>query len=321
MQFYRDSLLPVLEKLDMERKEILARDGIYLVVFAAACFLLWFIQKNQPGEKTMLLWLVLLAGGVIGFACVHQRGYGRYFAEYKSVVINNIIKFIDDGLAYRPDHFITEGEFKDANIFGQDPDRYDGCDYVSGTIGQTALRFSQIHAEYKTETTSRDSDDNEHTQEHWHTIFKGIFFIADFNKDFQTQTLVWPDASSFRFLKKRRSFFSGGWQVIKLEDPEFDRYFIVYGADQVEARYVLSTSLVRRILEFRLRADRDIYISFAGSQVYAGIPCATLFKPALFASAIDSKAVTQYFLWLSMVIGLVEDFGLNTRIWSKQPLP
>lgn len=320
MQFYKDSLLPVLEKLDMERRKILRKDGLYLVVFAAACFLLCLILRGQPVEKSFVLWLVLLAGGVIGLACLHQRGYGEYFAEHKNTVIKNIIKFIDDGLDYRPDHFIAEGEFRDANIFSQDPDRYDGCDYVSGTVGQTAIRFSQIHAEYKTETTTRDSDDNERTEEHWHTIFRGVFFIADFNKEFRTQTLVWPDNSSFRFLKKRRSLFSGGWQVIKLEDPEFDKYFIVYGADQVDARYVLSTSLVKRILDFRLRAGRDIYISFTGSQIYVGISCGALFKPALFVSAIDGRAVLEYFLWLSAVIGLVEDFGLNTRIWSKQTL-
>lgn len=57
-------------------------------------------------------------------------------------------------------------------------------------VGSTSIEFSQVHAEYKTETTHRDDDGHETTDEHWHTIFQGIFFIADFNKDFRTQVLL-----------------------------------------------------------------------------------------------------------------------------------
>ncbi len=53
-------------------------------------------------------------------------------------------------------------------------------------IGYTAVEFSQVHAQYKTESSRTDSDGHTETDEHWHTIFKGIFFIADFNKHFNT---------------------------------------------------------------------------------------------------------------------------------------
>ena len=39
--------------------------------------------------------------------------------------------------------------------------------------------------------------------------------------------------------------------LVKLEDPEFEKHFVVSGEDQVEARYILSTCLMQRLTDFR----------------------------------------------------------------------
>lgn len=39
--------------------------------------------------------------------------------------------------------------------------------------------------------------------------------------------------------------------VVRLEDPEFEKIFVVYSSDEVEARYILSTSFMERLVEFR----------------------------------------------------------------------
>lgn len=319
-EFYRQTLLPKLKKLDRVRKNTLL-----VLLSILSCWLIFiaiFVLYLIYGNDRLYWWLPAIAviGGGVAFYHAHGNKYGAYYADYKAAIIKTIVAFIDDRLGYYPDNCIPEDEFNDSNIFNMSPDWYEGSDYVSGMMDQTEIRFSQIHAQYKTETTYTDDDDNTRTDEHWHTIFKGIFFIADFNKDFSSQTLVWPDTTGnfIRLFTKKRSFFSG-WQTIKLEDPEFDRYFIVYGSDQIESRYVLSTSLARRILNFRKKADTDIYISFLGSKVYVAIPCGTLFEPALFRSLVDYRKAYTYFLYLQLAAGIVEDFDLNTRIWSKQP--
>ena len=70
-------------------------------------------------------------------------------------------------------------------------------------------------------------------------------------------TLLYPDTAEKMFGKFGQSLQSlngkmahGGRDVVKLEDPEFEKEFVVYAHDQVEARYVLSPSLMRRLLEF-----------------------------------------------------------------------
>ena len=68
--------------------------------------------------------------------------------------------------------------------------RYTGDDYVKGKIGDTYIEFSEIHSEYKTQNNKQTT---------WHIIFKGLFFIANFNKNFKSETLVLPDVAQKAF--------------------------------------------------------------------------------------------------------------------------
>ena len=49
-------------------------------------------------------------------------------------------------------------------------------------------------------------------------------------------------------------------ELIRLEDPEFESHFVVYGSDQIEARYILSTSLMARITDFKEKTGKKIYL-------------------------------------------------------------
>lgn len=146
------------------------------------------------------------------------------------------------------------------------------------------------------------------------TVFKGLFFQADFNKKFKGKTVVLPAVLDYKIqvLNQNRG------QVIKLEDPEFSNLFVVYGNDQVEARYILSTSLMEKLVRFRKKARRNIYVSFVESKIYIAVEYAEdLFEPLLFKSMLSFARIREYFEILQLMIGVVEELNLNRRIWSK----
>ena len=154
-------------------------------------------------------------------------------------------------------------------------------------------------------------------------VVQGLFFIADFNKKFSGRTFVLPDTAE-RLFGDAGAFFQslskGRGELVKLEDPEFERMFVVYGDDQVESRYILSTSLMQRIVEFRKKTGRPIYLSFVGTQVFVAVSYRkALFEPRVFTSILHFKSAETYFDDLVLAVGIVEDLNLNTRIWSKQP--
>jgi hypothetical protein len=111
---------------------------------------------------------------------------------------------------------------------------------------------------------------------------------------------------------------AAGSDLVKLEDPAFEKQFVVRASDQVEARYVLSPALMARMLDFKNQTGRDVQFSLVGSNIYVAIPFSSdLFEPKLWSSGLDMARIRTYFDAIEMTARIVEALNLNTRIWTK----
>jgi hypothetical protein len=314
--YYATSLLRELKELEEVRKSVLAKVNI-LIAITAGLFMLSVAMDRTFGLNWMLIAIASVVCTAAG-SFFYRFLTGGYVHQFKLKVISKIIEFIDPGLTYWADGHITQMQFHSSRIFEKYPDRLRGDDLVKGRIGRTNVEFSEVRAEYKTETT----DSSGRRQRRYHTIFKGLFFIADFNKKFYGKTVVLPDTAE-RLLGGIGGFLQSlnrsRGEMIKLENPEFERYFVVYGDNQIESRYVLSTSLAQRILDFRKKTGKRVYLSFVGSEVFVAIPYRRgLFEPRVFTSITGFRSVREYFEDLQLALGIVNDLNLNTRIWATQ---
>ena len=315
-EFYLKTLRPDLQILEGRRREIikkLAFIGVPSLVILALSLAYILINELKVWYVLFPLFFLLFI-----FLIAYYFLTRKFIVDFKGKVIQRIVGFIDEKLRYRQDGYITVPEFKESKIFKHRIDRYKGDDLVWGKLGATVIKFSEVHAEYKTE--SRDSKGNKQT--HWHTIFKGLFYMADFNKHIIGETVVLPDTAERlfgRLGKKLQSLNKPRGHLIHLEDPEFEKNFAVYGDDQVQARYILSTSLMKRIMDFKKKTDKDIYLSFRGTKVYIAIRFTKdLFEPKIFRTLLDFKVIQEYFEDLTLAYAIVEDLNLNTRIWGKR---
>jgi len=107
-------------------------------------------------------------------------------------------------------------------------------------------------------------------------------------------------------------------ELVKLEDPEFERLFVVYSDSQIEARYLLSASLMARLTDFRNRHRHELRAGFVDSNLYIAISVRrNLFEPRVFRTLSDPALYREFWDDLALFTGVVEDLNLNTRIWSK----
>jgi hypothetical protein len=311
--FYYKELYPSLKELEENRKHILSQltwyGSIGMVAFAIVA--LWI-------GKHFTLFHPLMIGVVIGVIALGSLLYrfmtSGYAKDFKAKIITPLIHAIDPHLIYNPDFMISQHLFERSDLFQQNIDRYSGNDYVKGSIEGVPLEFSDLHAEYKT----RDSKGR--TQ--WHTLFRGLFLVAEFNKHFKSKTIILPDRAERIF-----GALIGGWlqsinfsrnDLIRLDDPEFEKHFVVYGSDPIEARYILSHSMMKRILDFQRRVSHPLFISFVHNHIHVAIGTGKdLFEPALFTSLLDYKQAMEYVNTLQNTIGLVEELKLNEKLWSK----
>lgn len=310
-KFFNTYLRKKLLKLEEERKALAGKVKLSCASAGATGLILSVVLgfvSGSPGPFVIGTVLTLI---LCTFLFKHLCK--NYRSRFKDEVIHELVKFIDERLDYKKSSCISEKAYKQSGLFRKRYHEYKGDDLVQGVLDKTKIIFSELHTLYET----RDSKGNRHR----HTIFRGLFFIGDFNKAFSGKTYVLPDSTERlfgRFGKMLQSLDMTRGELVKLEDPEFEKEFKVYSTDQIEARYILSTSLMSSITGFKRRNNKRIHMAFADSSVYVAISYSkALFEPKIFTSLLDFEPIKEYFEDLRLCIGIVEDLNLNTRIWSK----
>lgn len=312
-EFYEIELRPELEIIDRKRRKADRRVIITLLTTAAAIITeVSIFPRDNEALRVMVPILTGIAGFI--FISIFSKSYRK---EFKRKIITRIAGFVDEGLIYTPEGTVPKSEFVKSEIFPLSCDKYNGEDHFSGKLGKTDIEFSEVVAKHR---TSRGSGSNK--KDNYSIIFRGLFIIADFNKNFKTHTVVLPDTAERLFGKfgqKLQAMSLTRGKLIRLEDPEFEKEFCVYGDDQVEARYILTPSLMERILSFKRKWNTTVYLSFLDSKVYIAIKMfKNLFEARLFKSVVDYSYMEENLKFLTLLTEIVEDLNLNTRIWTKQ---
>lgn len=310
--FYETVLMPDLKLLEQQRRSIVRKIAWVIIGAVSLAAVAFFVTAQSLRQAGPVVILPIIVGLLIGAGVCYLLTRG-YVADFKALVIERIVHFIDENLTYSPKDCIPKSVFMLSKIFTTKPNRYKGDDLVCGKVGTTQIQFSELHADYES-----GSGKNRHR----YTVFRGIFFVGDFNKHFTGQTIVLPDTAEKLFGRlgqKLQSLNIFRGNLIRLEDPEFESHFAVYGSDQIEARYILSTSLMARITDFKKKTGKKIHLSFIGSMVFVAVSYTRdLFEPKLFKTLLDFEPVREYFEDLQLAVGIVDDLNLNTRIWSKE---
>lgn len=111
----------------------------------------------------------------------------------------------------------------------------------------------------------------------------------------------------------------GGDALVKTEDVVFEQYFKVLSTDQVEARYILSLSLMKRLTALREKAGCLVSATFTANRVNILFKTKKdFFEPRLFHTLLDFEPVRAYYAELALAFGIAEELDLNTRIWTKE---
>jgi hypothetical protein len=230
-------------------------------------------------------------------------------------VLRRVVQFWDPSFRYQPRGSISRAEFEASRLFeGESIDRFAGEDLVSGRHGATDFRFSELRV-------SQVKRRGKRTQ--LEPVFNGLFFVADFHKDFRGMTLLLPDRAERHLGAFGRAFqaLGGGFglKLVQLEDPAFEREFAVYASDETEARYLLSPSLMQRILRFHENSGAKLRVAFARGRVSVAVPLAGDLFAVDSATPLTPATLRSWMGELLFATGIVEELDLNTRIWSKAP--
>lgn len=313
------SIYPLIEGLDKKRSSAESYGLGGLIITILSVTLLFGPQKIVALQKHQGL---IIFGLIIGLALcgISYFQFSSYRKDFKRLVVESIFKIVFPGFSYRFSPGLSEATYSLSQLFLRRPDRYQSEDYVEGKIGTTPIQFSEIHSQYKQVV----SDHRGRSRTTWHTIFKGVFIAADFHKQTKGRTFIHPDIA-----ESVLGAVLGEWvqdvaasglpkgRVVRLENVDFEKQFVVTADSDQEARYILTPKMMELILNLKLKHKALVHMSVLAGQVFVALELKkNLFEPQFFRKTSYSDLI-EFCESFKALTEIVEDLDLNTRIWSK----
>ncbi len=104
-------------------------------------------------------------------------------------------------------------------------------------------------------------------------------------------------------------------QGVRLEDPVFRQHFKVYSTDQIEARYILTTAFMNRILKLGEAYKWKIKAIFINNNIYILIDVRkNWFEMPFFKSSIDINNYKEFLNDFTKLLAITEILKLNQNI-------
>lgn len=132
-------------------------------------------------------------------------------------------------------------------------------DYIKGSYKEIIMEFFLAKLS-KTSTVNKKSNSS--------IVFQGMIICFSMNKNFNGKTIVTKDSGIIgNWLEDKLS----NLQIVNLEDPTFENQFQVYSTDQIEARYLLTTSFMERLLTLSSMFNNKMECSFYNNKLLFAI--------------------------------------------------
>lgn len=298
--YYANKLLPILENSNKIRIR-------YVLTFVLLLFLtlvfypavLYFLLSGYMRGSAVGI-ILALSGGVIMLAC------GPFYYCRKKVkprIMPDFANFFGS-FSYAYQGKIDDAFLRQSDLFAP-YNQSIGDDCFSGIYNGVRISI----AEEKLQQVKRDFRNLEVKKK----VFGGVCILFEMNKNFKGRTVVLKDRG---FLGNAVNKIAG-LQNVKLEDSRFEKYFEVYADDQIEARYLLTTAFMERMLKLRdLYGGKSIQFCFYQNTLLLAITTGqNMFEAqSFFRSNSDKKKIDLVFEQFYTVFSIVDLLKLNQRI-------
>lgn len=303
---YRGRIVPVIKAFELRRIEALCRlrsNVLLAIPIAGVGFLIiiyvgFFVMAAQRFDFPIIFAAVL----VFGLSWWATRPIAKYKETVKEKMFPLIFEYFGKDFFYQSVSSLHVSDLESSGIIPSYHDEKTD-DYIRGSYKGVGLEMVEARL-----TKEVGSNKSRRTVE----VFKGIFVVLETNKKFKGKTLV----------KQDRGFFNGivnafqSLDRVKLEDPEFEEIFEVFSSDQVEARYLLTTSFMDRLKKLSELFDAKwVQGSFYDKKLLLMIPLkkdyfelSSIFEPATFVDDIN-RILEE----MNTIFGIIDTLKLDEK--------
>lgn len=303
--YYHTILEPKFAEMENARKKylrffIIGILIIFIIIPAICIGLFWvFLQQNNgnfdyQGDLGTIFFVLLVIIIIVATPII------TYKQKAKSKVMPEFIKYFGDFI-YKHQYCIDYGVITESLLFDEF-NTQKGDDFFTGIYQDVEMSISEenllrIHIPEKGFSVKK--------------IFSGVIILLEMNKNFSGQTVVLKDKGIFNAFSKIR-----GLQKVTLEDSVFEKEFEVFSHDQLEARYLLTTAFMERMLKVRqaYKSNKIQFSFFDNSLLIAIETSKNMFEStSIFRKTSDRKMIDETFEQFISVMSIIEFLRLNQR--------
>ena len=261
-----------------------------------------------PGSVLFILLVIFLPfSGIISYF-TSDHNFKKY--ALKEETLQPLVKSINPTFKYIHKNYIKKDIFVNSKLYTNHISSYSGNDLIMGKLEGNYIMFSDLLVKSVMQTT-----------------FQGHFLVTEFNKNFKGTTVVSTDNAEVIFGNVLGGFIQStlsGDGLVRMDNPDFEEAFVVHSTDSVEAHYILTASLMERILKYQEKTKHQIEFSFVDNNLYLAIVYGKdhfeyMSKSILLTKVQEKEAFHKEFTQpLALLASIVKELKLNERLWSKR---
>ena len=262
---------------------------------------------EMAGHTMTFMFLTIIGASFVSVLIQASNTRNKEKIKIKNGIVAPLISGINPGCKYNIMNFVPQNIFESSEIFGQKISSYKGNDLAMGKVEENYIMFSDLLVKNFT-----------------HTVFYGQFIVTEFNKSFEGRTVVSTDYAEALLGNVLGGLFqssAGDKHLIKMDSPEFEKSFVVHASDKVEARYILTPSLMEYILNYQKMTKRHIQISFVKNAVCIAVPnnkdnFEDNFPIGELGPSLKKEFDEEFVKPLELATGVIKELKLNERLWK-----
>ena len=262
------------KKFNIKRNKYIIGYVLALLVFL--CIILFtfiYLDKNNILKFNYLLFTFSILFIAVMVAVALYITLKREIVVENEELIREIIIFLSRDLnaIYVPNRRISQNNIEEMELFNLKNLKYNGKNAILVNYKGNNMSFADMEVYYIKERMIEETSYDSHGQKiikrkikrFKKHIFNGCYISATLNKRIAEHIYMIPNNISDLLLNGAiRDYITYSGDEVKLENLELSKKYKVYSDDEIQARYILSMSLMERINKIDNEFPGKKYIVF-----------------------------------------------------------
>lgn len=298
-----------LEELESLRKKVLKKTIISFLSIALLLIVILVPSQSSNSFGDVGRYLIILAVfGILLTKLITNKNVKEYKKIYKKNITMETFKSVFTDIKYSPQSGLPKSVISGTKMMNTG-DRYHSNDHISAKYKNINFECADVHIEEEYEDSDGDT--------HYSTIFKGQWFIFDFNKKFKANIQI--REKSFSGAKRGGLSSNEVYKKVKMEDVDFNKTFKIYAENELDAFYILTPNTMEKIKKLNNELQGNLLFCFINSKMHIGLHNGKdLFEPSVYKKINLEEEKGKILKDIKIITEFVDILDLDNDLFKRR---